>query len=77
MSHQRSSWILTDLFLTFLFLTGHNCLHLASINGYISLVENLVQLGADINAQVGVVNSERQWAERVAQHMIEGKAAGT
>ncbi|XP_026175137.1 nuclear factor of kappa light polypeptide gene enhancer in B-cells inhibitor, alpha a [Mastacembelus armatus] len=30
---------------------GHNCLHLASINGYISLVENLVQLGADINAQ--------------------------
>ncbi|XP_068609576.1 nuclear factor of kappa light polypeptide gene enhancer in B-cells inhibitor, alpha a [Brachionichthys hirsutus] len=30
---------------------GHNCLHLSSINGYISLVENLVQLGADINAQ--------------------------
>ncbi|XP_061563540.1 NF-kappa-B inhibitor alpha-like [Cololabis saira] len=31
--------------------SGHNCLHLASINGYISLVESLVQLGADINAQ--------------------------
>ncbi|KAM7368198.1 hypothetical protein PAMP_014443 [Pampus punctatissimus] len=31
--------------------SGHNCLHLASINGYISLVENLIQLGADINAQ--------------------------
>ncbi|KAM6992173.1 NF-kappa-B inhibitor alpha-like [Tautogolabrus adspersus] len=30
---------------------GQNCLHLASINGYISLVETLVQLGADINAQ--------------------------
>ncbi|XP_017264521.1 nuclear factor of kappa light polypeptide gene enhancer in B-cells inhibitor, alpha a [Kryptolebias marmoratus] len=31
--------------------SGHNCLHLASINGYISLVESLVWLGADINAQ--------------------------
>ncbi|XP_053192516.1 nuclear factor of kappa light polypeptide gene enhancer in B-cells inhibitor, alpha a [Scomber japonicus] len=31
--------------------SGHNCLHLASINGFISLVENLIQLGADINAQ--------------------------
>nr|XP_046229924.1 NF-kappa-B inhibitor alpha-like [Scatophagus argus] len=31
--------------------SGHNCLHLASVNGYISLVENLVKLGADINAQ--------------------------
>ncbi|KAM4521534.1 NF-kappa-B inhibitor alpha-like [Odontesthes bonariensis] len=30
---------------------GHNCLHLASVNGYISLVESLVQMGADINAQ--------------------------
>lgn len=30
---------------------GHNCLHLASINGYISLVEHLARLGADINAQ--------------------------
>ncbi|KAK5853254.1 hypothetical protein PBY51_007059 [Eleginops maclovinus] len=31
--------------------SGHNCIHMASINGYISLVESLVQLGADINAQ--------------------------
>ncbi|KAK9531060.1 hypothetical protein VZT92_010511 [Zoarces viviparus] len=31
--------------------SGHNCLHLASIYGYISLVESLVRLGADINAQ--------------------------
>ncbi|XP_031728705.1 NF-kappa-B inhibitor alpha-like [Anarrhichthys ocellatus] len=31
--------------------SGHSCLHLASINGYISLVESLVRLGADINAQ--------------------------
>uniref|UniRef100_A0A3Q3VL53 NF-kappa-B inhibitor alpha n=1 Tax=Mola mola TaxID=94237 RepID=A0A3Q3VL53_MOLML len=31
--------------------SGHNCLHLASINGYVSLVENLVRLGADIDAQ--------------------------
>ncbi|XP_034555948.1 NF-kappa-B inhibitor alpha-like [Notolabrus celidotus] len=30
---------------------GQNCLHLASINGFISLVESLVRLGADINAQ--------------------------
>uniref|UniRef100_A0AAY5L2R9 NF-kappa-B inhibitor alpha n=1 Tax=Esox lucius TaxID=8010 RepID=A0AAY5L2R9_ESOLU len=30
---------------------GHNCLHLASINGYLSMVESLVQLGADVNAQ--------------------------
>ncbi|KAG7256641.1 hypothetical protein CRUP_023177 [Coryphaenoides rupestris] len=30
--------------------TGNNCLHLASINGFLSLVESLVQLGADINA---------------------------
>ncbi|XP_068432966.1 nuclear factor of kappa light polypeptide gene enhancer in B-cells inhibitor, alpha a [Clinocottus analis] len=30
---------------------GHNCLHLAAINGYISLVESLVRQGADINAQ--------------------------
>uniref|UniRef100_A0A3Q2YRB6 NF-kappa-B inhibitor alpha n=1 Tax=Hippocampus comes TaxID=109280 RepID=A0A3Q2YRB6_HIPCM len=31
--------------------SGQNCLHVASIHGYISLVENLVGLGADINAQ--------------------------
>uniref|UniRef100_W5MS04 NF-kappa-B inhibitor alpha n=1 Tax=Lepisosteus oculatus TaxID=7918 RepID=W5MS04_LEPOC len=30
---------------------GHYCLHLASIHGYLSLVENLIQLGADINVQ--------------------------
>lgn len=39
----------------FLLAPGHNCLHLASINGYISLVESLVALGADINAQVGAL----------------------
>ncbi|XP_038824239.1 NF-kappa-B inhibitor alpha-like [Salvelinus fontinalis] len=37
--------------LTFPNYSGHNCLHLASINGYLSMVESLVQLGADINAQ--------------------------
>lgn len=31
---------------------GQNCLHLASVQGFLSLVENLVNLGADINAQV-------------------------
>lgn len=31
--------------------SGHNCLHLASMNGYVSLVESLVRLGANINAQ--------------------------
>ncbi|KAG7461174.1 hypothetical protein MATL_G00207210 [Megalops atlanticus] len=30
---------------------GHNCLHLASIHGYLCLVESLLRLGADINAQ--------------------------
>ena len=46
--------------LLFLLFPGHNCLHLASINGYVSLVESLVQLGADIDAQVGVRTSEGQ-----------------
>ncbi|XP_034436698.1 NF-kappa-B inhibitor alpha-like [Hippoglossus hippoglossus] len=41
---------------------GHNCLHLASINGYISLVENLVRLGADINTQ-------EQCSGRTALHL--------
>ncbi|CAN9502567.1 unnamed protein product [Ophioblennius macclurei] len=30
---------------------GQNCLHLASVHGFLSLVENLVDLGADINAK--------------------------
>ncbi|KAM7376663.1 hypothetical protein PAMP_006381 [Pampus punctatissimus] len=30
---------------------GQNCLHLASVYGFLSLVENLVDLGADINAR--------------------------
>ncbi|KAK2856509.1 hypothetical protein Q5P01_005244 [Channa striata] len=42
--------------------SGHNCLHLASINGFVSLVENLVQLGADINAQ-------EQCSGRTALHL--------
>ncbi|CAL1586085.1 unnamed protein product [Knipowitschia caucasica] len=42
--------------------SGHNCLHLASINGYVSLVENLVALGADINAQ-------EQCSGRTALHL--------
>lgn len=31
---------------------GQNCLHVASVQGFLSLVENLVNLGADINARV-------------------------
>ncbi|XP_030627755.1 nuclear factor of kappa light polypeptide gene enhancer in B-cells inhibitor, alpha b [Chanos chanos] len=31
--------------------SGLKCLHLASVQGYLSLVENLISLGADINAQ--------------------------
>ncbi|KPP62117.1 IkappaBalpha2-like [Scleropages formosus] len=31
--------------------SGHNCLHLASIYGFLSLVESLIKLGADVNAQ--------------------------
>lgn len=30
---------------------GHTCLHLASNNGFLAIVENLIHLGADINAQ--------------------------
>uniref|UniRef100_A0A9L0RCK6 NF-kappa-B inhibitor alpha n=1 Tax=Equus caballus TaxID=9796 RepID=A0A9L0RCK6_HORSE len=30
---------------------GHTCLHLASIHGYLGIVELLVSLGADVNAQ--------------------------
>ncbi|XP_028858606.1 nuclear factor of kappa light polypeptide gene enhancer in B-cells inhibitor, alpha a [Denticeps clupeoides] len=41
---------------------GHNCLHLASINGYLSMVEDLVQLGADIN-------SKEQCSGRTALHL--------
>ncbi|XP_053736960.1 NF-kappa-B inhibitor alpha-like [Synchiropus splendidus] len=41
---------------------GHNCLHIASINGFISLVESLVRLGADINAQ-------EQCSGRTALHL--------
>lgn len=32
--------------------TGQKCIHVVATQGYLSLVENLVQLGADINAQV-------------------------
>ncbi|KAM6965550.1 NF-kappa-B inhibitor alpha-like [Aplochiton taeniatus] len=42
--------------------SGLNCLHLASINGYLSLVESLIQLGADINAQ-------EQCSGRTALHL--------
>ncbi|XP_076874194.1 NF-kappa-B inhibitor alpha-like [Brachyhypopomus gauderio] len=31
--------------------SGHSCLHIASISSYLSMVENLVQLGADVNAK--------------------------
>nr|XP_020477648.1 NF-kappa-B inhibitor alpha [Monopterus albus] len=30
---------------------GQNCLHLASVHGFLSLVESMVELGADINAK--------------------------
>ncbi|KAG9481045.1 hypothetical protein GDO78_010345 [Eleutherodactylus coqui] len=30
---------------------GHTCLHLASSNGFLAIVEDLIRLGADINAQ--------------------------
>ncbi|KAJ0008799.1 hypothetical protein NQD34_016214 [Periophthalmus magnuspinnatus] len=30
---------------------GQNCLHLASVHGFLSLVENLVDLGADVDAK--------------------------
>ncbi|XP_062378697.1 nuclear factor of kappa light polypeptide gene enhancer in B-cells inhibitor, alpha b [Sardina pilchardus] len=37
--------------LTTLNYSGQNCLHQVSIHSYLSLVERLVELGADINAQ--------------------------
>ncbi|XP_071971607.1 NF-kappa-B inhibitor alpha [Engystomops pustulosus] len=30
---------------------GHTCLHLASSNGFLAIVENLINLGADVDAQ--------------------------
>lgn len=36
---------------------GQNCLHLASVQGYLSLVENMVDLGADINGKVNNTHS--------------------
>ncbi|KAM9840642.1 NF-kappa-B inhibitor alpha-like [Aulostomus maculatus] len=42
--------------------SGQNCLHLATINGFISLVESLVRLGADVNAQ-------EQCSGRTALHL--------
>lgn len=41
---------------------GHNCLHLASIHGFLSMVEVLIQLGADIN-------SKEQCSGRTALHL--------
>ncbi|RXN18645.1 NF-kappa-B inhibitor alpha-like protein [Labeo rohita] len=31
--------------------SGHTCLHIAAINNYLSMVESLVQLGADVNTK--------------------------
>ncbi|KAB0394371.1 hypothetical protein E2I00_003629, partial [Balaenoptera physalus] len=39
---------------------GHTCLHLASIHGYLGIVELLVSLGADVNAQPAEPGQE--WA---------------
>ncbi|XP_030626855.1 nuclear factor of kappa light polypeptide gene enhancer in B-cells inhibitor, alpha a [Chanos chanos] len=48
--------------LTFTNYSGHTCLHLASLYGYLSMVEVLVQLGADINAK-------EQCSGRTALHL--------
>ncbi len=37
---------------TLMFFAGQNCLHLASVQGFLSLVENMVDLGANIDAKV-------------------------
>lgn len=39
-----------------MFSAGLNCLHLASVHGFLSLVESMVGLGADINAKVKTFN---------------------
>lgn len=44
----------TSGYTSFIVLLGHTCLHLASIHGYLGIVELLVSLGADVNAQVSV-----------------------
>lgn len=41
---------LADIMATYNF-SGQNCLHLVTLHGFLSLVESLVALGADINAQ--------------------------
>lgn len=44
--------ILKQVVTVFCLPPGHTCLHLASIHGYLAIVEHLVTLGADVNAQV-------------------------
>lgn len=44
------------------FPTGHSCLHLVSLHGYLHLVECLIQLGADVNVQ-------EQCSGRTALHL--------
>lgn len=41
----------------FLCCAGQNCLHLASVQGFLLLVERLVDLGADIDAKVTYTSS--------------------
>ncbi|KAG1964711.1 nuclear factor of kappa light polypeptide gene enhancer in B-cells inhibitor, alpha a [Pimephales promelas] len=37
--------------LTFPNYSGHTCIHIAAVQNYLSMVESLVQLGADVNAK--------------------------
>ncbi|KAJ3613178.1 hypothetical protein NHX12_019430 [Muraenolepis orangiensis] len=50
LTQNGSSELLKKVMSTFNY-KGLNCLHLACVQGYLSLVESLVALGADINAQ--------------------------
>lgn len=51
--------MLKQVVIIFVSSLGHTCLHLASIHGYLGIVEHLVSLGADVNAQVST--SPSRW----------------
>lgn len=62
-----------DLIWMWFYFPGQKCIHVVAIQGYLSLLESLIQLGADINAQVKkniqsilkVVHPKRKYSHRL------------
>lgn len=46
------NFLVLNLLLLIFYNSGQNCLHLASVQSYLSLVENMVDLGADVDSKV-------------------------